>query len=463
MLAANPLLGRCYGMTKATVILTRALVDAAAPRDKPYRIWDARVPGLFLRVQPSGARLWNVQWAWQKSKSLGRYPIVTLDMARTRALAILAEAAEGTPEFAKPAPPAPVDLTLRDFIDKHYKPIVLDTKRAGDATAAALAAQFGYLYDYRLRDLTSRDFDAFRAKRLKSIDKRTKKSIKPSTINRDLDRIRAALNQAVAWRMIDENPAAKIERCVVGDDRVRFLSPDEERRLRAALDQRERRRRGARRRTNAWNAARGHEERDEWADDEFTDYLAPMTLLAMNTGLRRGELLGLRWESISLPGRVLTVTAATAKSQQQRHVQLNSEACAVLAKWKRDVAARGLVFPGPDGQRMGNIRKAWEALVRSAKIVDFRFHDLRHHFASRLVMSGVDLNTTRELLGHADIDMTTRYAHLSADHKAAAVESIVAGGEQAAGRAAEAQKLIDAIGDEAQLRALMQQLSDKLA
>jgi integrase len=89
--------------------------------------------------------------------------------------------------------------------------------------------------------------------------------------------------------------------------------------------------------------------------------------------------------------------------------------------------ASRLVFPGRDGEsRLVDIKTGWMALLRKAEITQFRFHDLRHTFASKLVMAGVDLNTVRELLGHADIKMTLRYAHLAPEHKAAAVAKLVA-------------------------------------
>ena len=94
-------------------------------------------------------------------------------------------------------------------------------------------------------------------------------------------------------------------------------------------------------------------------------------------------------------------------------------------RWRKQGGGSGLVFPGAGGGRMTNINKSWAGLVKDAALTDFRFHDCRHHFASRLVMAGVDLYTVKELLGHSDFAMTQRYAHLSPGHKAAAVEKLI--------------------------------------
>ncbi len=99
----------------------------------------------------------------------------------------------------------------------------------------------------------------------------------------------------------------------------------------------------------------------------------------------------------------------------------------ISRSWKNQAAeneASDLVFIGKFGGPFTDVKKGWMPVLKEAGINRFRWHDLRHHFASRLVMAGVDLNTVRELLGHADLKMTLRYAHLAPEHKAAAVRKI---------------------------------------
>lgn len=122
---------------------------------------------------------------------------------------------------------------------------------------------------------------------------------------------------------------------------------------------------------------------------------------------------------------MLTIEGAYAKSGKTRHIPLNTEALFVLKSWRQQTDSPQLVFPSKDGNRFDTIKKAWAGILKAAKIKDFRWHDLRHHFASRLVMADVDLNTVRELLGHGDMTMTLRYAHLAPEHKANAVEKLV--------------------------------------
>jgi integrase len=138
----------------------------------------------------------------------------------------------------------------------------------------------------------------------------------------------------------------------------------------------------------------------------------------MNTGIRRGELLALEWSAADLVNNMLTIEGSNAKSKQTRHVPLNTEALDVLRRWKKQSRdKRMFAFTG--------FKTAWSALLKQASIKGFRWHDMRHDFASRLASKGVPLNTIRELLGHQSLAMTIRYAHLQPDQKIEAVARLV--------------------------------------
>lgn len=399
--------------------LTKRIVESAAATGKLYRLRHDHPAGLMLRVTATGAKSWAITWARGQELVIGKFPQMTLAAAEIAARAKLSEVDQhGAPLAVLEAnrPDADKPLTLGAFVTEHYAPWALAHQKAGQATIDGLAAGFGFLYETPLRELAAFDIERFKAQRLKA-------GKKPATVNRDLDRIRGALSRAVDWNMLDLHPLRTVKRARGEDNsRVRYLTPEEETRLREALAAREATRRAGRDSGNAWSAERGGEGRLVWPADGFTGHLSPMVLVAINTGLRRGELFGVEWGSVNLAGRLITVTAGNAKSRKARHVPLNREAVDVLTRWKAQGKGAGLVFPSPHGGRLDNINKAWGGITDAAALDDFRFHDLRHTFASKLVMAGVDLNTVRELLGHSDLAMTLRYSHLAPEHKAAAVE-----------------------------------------
>ena len=139
----------------------------------------------------------------------------------------------------------------------------------------------------------------------------------------------------------------------------------------------------------------------------------------MNTGLRRGELLSLSWTDIDLQEKLLTVRGAFAKSGDTRYVPLNDEVQSLLKNWQKDSIKTERVFPVTT-----SFKTSWAALLERAKVTRFRWHDLRHHFASRLVQAAVPLNTVRELLGHGSLTITLRYAHLAPNQTRDAVAKL---------------------------------------
>jgi integrase len=399
-------------------LIGSGLVKQLRPAAKPFEVRDTRVKGFLLRVQPSGAMTYYAEYGRGKRISLGRSDVILPDKARGRARDILASAQFGEdPMEERHLAKA---HTLRSFIDEEYAPWAEANIRTAAATVARLKAGFPEFLDKKLDELTPWLIEKWRAARIKG-------GAKPVTANRDLDDLKSSLTKAVAWDVIEVNPIASVKRSKTDGSRsARFLSVDEEARLRHALDEREERIRRERASANAWRDERQYELLPDLRAVAFADYLKPLVLVSLHTGMRRGELFALTWQSVDLAAARITVHGATAKSGTTRHLPLNSEALAALRGWHDQAAHKtGLVFVGKDGAAFNNVRRSWEGALRAAGITRFRWHDLRHTFASKLVMAGIDLNTVRELLGHSDYKMTQRYAHLAPEHKAAAVERLV--------------------------------------
>ena len=154
---------------------------------------------------------------------------------------------------------------------------------------------------------------------------------------------------------------------------------------------------------------------------ECSGHLNPIVIVALNTGMRRGEILNLKWENVDTNQRLIYIMGS--KSGEKREIPINNLLLELLKRLRRS-SKSDYVFSHKDGSPFGKVDKSFRSACKRAGIKDLRFHDLRHTFASHLVMSGVDLKTIQELLGHKSLEMTLRYAHLSPDHKRKAVDNL---------------------------------------
>jgi integrase len=215
--------------------------------------------------------------------------------------------------------------------------------------------------------------------------------LKPATLNRY--RALLSLTYSIAMRngKVSTNPARLVRLRQENNARVRFLSAEEENALRSKI-----------------------RETDSDGEPEFD--------LALNTGLRRGEQYRLRWQDVNLKTGILTIPRS--KHGEKRHVPINSTARAALEGLRQRRTGPGYVCPGIEAERERDWRRWFEDAVHAAGIDNFRWHDLRHTFASRLVMAGVDFRTVQELLGHKTITMTVRYSHLAPRHLQEAVKRL---------------------------------------
>lgn len=222
-----------------------------------------------------------------------------------------------------------------------------------------------------------------------------------STINRYRALISSIFTIGVRVGRVSVNPCLRVKRYKENDSRVRFLQRDEEEKLRATLK--------------------------VYYPDRIPEFE-----LAMYTGMRRGEQYTLKWSDVTTSTKwdedkkrdvtrvILTVRGKTGR----RHIVANTSAQRALEMLKAKRTQSAYVCPSTKSDTQRDWRRWFERAVKRAEIENFHWHDLRHTFASILVMRGADLKTVQDLLGHKNITMTMKYAHLSPDHRHSVAEKI---------------------------------------
>lgn len=256
-----------------------------------------------------------------------------------------------------------------------------------------------------LEEITAADLEKIRVERLagrlgRDADDKDKKPrpVTPATVNREYAFLKHVFNIAIRDGKTERNPVAKLKMLREPSGRVRYLSDEEETVLFAKL---------------------------------LTDESRDRVRVLLQTGLRKSEFLGLRWKDVDLKAGMLTIPRS--KHGETRHVPLTSEVRSIISRRPRSLDATALIFPNS----LGNVDLHWAEkdfpdAVEEAEIEDFRLHDTRHTFASRLAMEGVDILAIKELGGWKTLSMVQRYAHLSPGHQRRAIERLVTRGNSTA-------------------------------
>lgn len=414
--------------------LTTHDIKKAVARDAKWDLPDAGVTGLVVCVHPSGAKTWTVKYTpptgKKTRKKLGNAETMTVGRARVLASKTLTAISEGHDPHgdAKRAK----HRTFGKYVEGAYKEYAESHITTHRPTLAGLKRNFSHLFDRGMAEITELDVQRWRNKKAKE-----DQPVSFATLQRDFTALKACLNTAVKVHKII--PAHQLVNYSLKRDLMqaraattpppRYLSKDEAKALRAALEAREQRLRDERDRMRQWERERDRALSPAIQSDQYADYLKPMVLLALNTGLRRGDLFTLDWGHVDLVQKqirkVINKTSRKNTSGTPAVLPLSPEAVKLLQQWKKQGTGKGLVFPSPaTGQSFDNINKSFNKLIEDSGIKNFSFHCLRHTFASWLVMEGVPLNTVRDMMTHADIKMTLVYAHLSSDHKAEALAKV---------------------------------------
>jgi integrase len=342
----------------------------------------------------SRGKVRQIEWEYEgKAKKTWGYTVV-LDGKRLRRAGFgsRAEATEALDLLLHPAPAvesAVVEvLTLKAAFARYEAMKARKKSLAEDQrNAKHLIEAFG---DIPLDTLTASKIAGYRAGRLAITKSRRGGTLSAASINRPLQLLRHLLRVAhEEWELITSVPKIRLEKEPQG--RIRWLEPDEEHRLLEAC-----------------------------AKSANTSLL-PIITVALETGMRKSEVLGLTWDRVDLTRGVIRLEVT--KSGKRREIPMRQAVYDTLAGLPG--AREGRVWP------VGDPRNAFERAVEEAKLdAPFTFHCCRHHFASWFVMRGGNIVALQDLLGHASLTMTRRYSHLAPEH----LRAEIAKTEKASGR-----------------------------
>lgn len=211
---------------------------------------------------------------------------------------------------------------------------------------------------------------------------RVKDGAKPATIKNELVCLNHAFNLAAEeWEWLSHNPIARVKMPVVENQIDRWLTAEEEKALMDACHDRK--------------------------------WLADVVIFALNTGVRQGGIINLQWKDVDLFRRTATIKKKSRMGKGKYTIPLNQTVMELLKAKSKVVNMSGYVFTQHANERLSKreVQRQFNTAVTRAKIAHFRFHDLRHTFATRLVQAGIDIYTVSKLMGHSSVRMTERYAH----------------------------------------------------
>jgi len=269
-------------------------------------------------------------------------------------------------------------IRFSDFADDYLKIHSSNNKSYyKDKINAGILKSF--FRDKCLHEITSMDVERFKTERAKTVS--------VATTNRGLALLKSMFNRAIEWRKVKETPCRSVKLFKENNQILRYLEGDEMRKLIGSCD----------------------------------GYLKGIVTTALFTGMRKNEILSLKWSNCDFTRQIIRII--NTKNKETRSIPMNELVRDTLMAISKHPDSP-YIFYKNNGEPFINVRKSFDKLLKTCKIDKFRFHDMRHTYASQLAMSGVDLNTIRELLGHKSLQMTLRYAHLSPDHKRRAVDSL---------------------------------------
>lgn len=366
------------------------LKERSALGKKPKR-WNYGFGAVYERRTKKGKLRWYVDYRDESGKRKQEL----VGNAQNREEAVIALQRKVFEAFSRQndVKPRPKSISFDEFADLYLEDYAKVNKRSWKADRSYLKSMRAVFRGMYLNEISSLHVEKYKAERLGQ-------GVKHSTVNRCLAILKRMFNLAVEWGFLRSDHVGSIKLFSEKDNhKERILSVEEEKILLS----------------------------------ECSAHLRPIVVTALNTGMRKGEILNLEWSQVDLSGKRIRVEKT--KSGRTRFVDVNSVLAKELAVLKKKTENSGHVFVNSGtGRPFVDVKKAFRGACRRAGIPDLRFHDLRHTFATRLVERGVDLITVKEILGHSTVRITERYTHSNQERKKKAVEVLAGYGAEGSGK-----------------------------
>jgi len=271
-----------------------------------------------------------------------------------------------------------------DFAKRYMEQHSKINKKSWERDETSLKHLIPFFNRYRMDQISTFVISKYKSERIKATNQHGK-PVAPATVNRELALLKNMFTKAIDWDVVSKNPASKVKLFKENNGVLRVLSDEEFNRL--------------------YNAAAEH--------------LKPILLVAINSGLRRSEILNLRWDEIKDNHLIVR----ESKNNEIRMVPFNVILTDTFNALRQDKVS-DYVFCNSNGEPYKSVKNSFRTALRGSGIANARFHDLRHTFGSGHIMAGTDIVTLKELMGHKSIEMTLRYSHPTPEHKLKAMRNV---------------------------------------
>lgn len=317
---------------------------------------------------------WYLDFTFNK-KRIRQFGGYTKEQARNTLAKMRIEKLDEKLGYKKPAQP---DVGFVEFAREFIEIYSKQNKKSWKRDEVSLKSLGPFFKGKTIQDIGPELIERYKAKR--------KTEVSPATVNRELSFLKTMFNKSVEWGRLESSPLKNVKKFKEPNFKDRILNVDEMKRLIDAAD----------------------------------NHLEPILIIALNTGMRKGEILSLKWENIKLSKRCIHLE--DSKAGKSRDVPMNGLVIEALSAIPQN--SEYVFFNSRTGGPIQDVKTAFKTACENAEIKGLRFHDLRHTAATRMVETGTNLVTVSKILGHSSILMTMRYAHPTPENMRLAVEKL---------------------------------------